>query len=159
MIVAGASLLGQILANRTSPGLVPARAASAPAEASVPARPGPTLASVTMSLSTLDALFALRISSRGASAARAVTDAGAHESISAEAVSARPAAPSSDHATGSRRNVATLMGGQTVVDPDLVREITAALESQKSRSGSASLTGTSHRSTGSLDAAYLAGIP
>ncbi|AWN53372.1 hypothetical protein DK412_18595 [Methylobacterium sp. 17Sr1-1] len=154
MIVTGSSLLGQLLANWTSPGLVPAKAAPAPAEASIPTQPRPTLASVAVSLSTLDALFALRISSRGASAAEATSDAGAPE-----AIPARPVAPSSDYATGSQRNVKTLMGGQTVVDPDLVREITAALESQKSRSGGASLTVVTHRSTGSLDTSYPAGIP
>ncbi|MET7242401.1 hypothetical protein ABZT49_03460 [Methylobacterium sp. EM32] len=109
---------------------------------------------MTMSLATLDALFALRIASRDASAAGAATDAGAPETVSAW-----PVAPSWDDATGSQRTVKTLMGGQTVVDPDLVREITAALESQKSRSGSASLSVMPHRSTGTLETSYLAGIP
>ncbi len=83
-------------------------------------RPEPvsTLASVTMSLSTLDALFALTVSSQGAGAATG-TRALAHLS-----------AP--DLEAGPQRRDKTLMGGRTVVDPDLVRAMTAALESRKS---------------------------
>ncbi len=125
MIVTGASLLGQILTNRTSSGLASAQAAPVPAEPASATRSEPisTRTSVTMSLSTLDALFALKASSHGTGAAtgtRAPADG-----------SAPIVAPSGLDAGPPRRDM-TLAGGRTVVDPDLVRQIAAALESRKS---------------------------
>ncbi len=126
MIVTGASLLGQILTNRTSSGHASAQAAPAAAGPAPATRSEPisTLTSVTMSLSTLDALFALKVSSPGAGSTtgtRALGDG-----------SAPTAAPPSGFDAGPQRRDKTLAGGRTVVDPDLVRQIAAALESRKS---------------------------
>ncbi len=77
-----------------------------------------------MSLSTFDALFALTMSSQGTGAA---TGAGTSAGGSAPIV-----APSSGVDAGAPRRSKALTGGQTVVDPDLVRQIAAALESRKS---------------------------
>ena len=126
MIVTGASLLGQILTNRALPGLASAKAASAPAESGPATRPEPvsTLTSVTMSLSTLDALFALKVSPQAAGSTTG-TRALAEKSAS---IATAPAG----FDAGPQRRDKTLAGGQTVVDPDLVRQIAAALESRKS---------------------------
>lgn len=139
MIVTGTSLLGQILTTPSSSGLLSAKAAVGPAGPSPQERPGPDAPSapVTVSPSTLDALFALQVSSRGANAA----GAGARADQSA-----RSAAPSSGAEAGSQATVKA----QTVVDPDLVRAIAAALESQKSRGDGTGLTVMSQSSTGSL---------
>ncbi|MGE7414007.1 hypothetical protein [Methylobacterium tarhaniae] len=140
MIVTGASLLGQILTNRTSSGLLFAHAA-VPAEPLPPDKTGsaPASAPVTMSLSTLDALFALHVSPRGTGGAGAPAD-----------IPTRMIAPSSGADAGSLRAVKTRTGGRTVVDPDLVRAIAAALDSRKSKGDGTGPTVMSQGAAGSL---------
>lgn len=115
MIITGASLLGQILTNRASSDLVSAKAARTSPEAAPTAKPGPvsTPAPVTMSLSTLDGLFALQASPRG---------------VAAPADPSMRIAPQVSGAdSGPQRTEA-----RTAVDPDLVRAIAAALDSRTS---------------------------
>lgn len=132
MIITGAALLGQILTNRTSSGSPSANAAPATPEAQPPSKPEPTPtpAPVAMSLSMFDALFALQASPRGGGA-----------SVDS---SARMAAPSSGATSGLQQTRA-----RTTVDPDLVRAITAALDSRKG--DDFGLTATGQRSTVALE--------
>ncbi|BAQ48728.1 MULTISPECIES: hypothetical protein [Methylobacterium] len=102
MIVTGASLLGQVLASRASPGFAPAVSSSPASRDPAPDVATPTVASVTMSPSILSALLDLRSSSR-----------------------ASPDAGTRDEAASSDRPRA---GFRTTVDPGLVRETMAVLE-------------------------------
>ncbi len=112
MIVTGASLLGQVLASRASPGFAPAVSSSPASRDPAPDVATPTVASVTMSPSILSALLDLRSSSR-----------------------ASPDAGTRDEAASSDRPGA---GFRTTVDPGLVRETMAVLEG---RSGAGATAG------------------
>ncbi|MFH6784042.1 MULTISPECIES: hypothetical protein [Methylobacterium] len=134
MIVTGASLLGQILTNRTSSGALAANPLAAKA-ASVPDKPppqaGPASPPVAMSLSTLDGLFALQMSARGTG------------------IAAAPAAPAGIDPASAQTRPRT--GGQTAVDPDLVRAIAAALESRKGGGDGAGLAALAPDATVALE--------
>lgn len=117
MIVTGASLLGQVLASRASPGFAPA-VSSSPASrdpAPAPDVATPTVASATTSPSILSALLDLRSSSR-----------------------ASPDAGTRDEAASSDRPGA---GFRTTVDPGLVRETMAVLEGRSAAGATAGRDG------------------